>query len=49
DLQCGGDLTQSHGGIYSPNYPNDYPDNADCTWRIQSPEHQMILLAFIFV
>ncbi|XP_075468232.1 cubilin-like isoform X3 [Ascaphus truei] len=31
---CGGFLTQRSGVIYSPFYPNNYPDNANCTWDI---------------
>ncbi|KAF5899718.1 deleted in malignant brain tumors 1 protein-like, partial [Clarias magur] len=46
DPQCGGDLTQSNGEFSSPNYPNNYLNNAACTWRIQSPEYQVILLTF---
>ena len=31
---CGGYLTATHGVIESPNYPEQYPDNVVCEWRI---------------
>ena len=34
---CGGVLTDPYGEITSPNYPNNYPDDVTCTWKI-SPE-----------
>ena len=34
---CGGILKDPSGEITSPNYPNNYPDDATCTWKI-SPE-----------
>lgn len=46
---CGGNLTQSQGEFFSPNYPRNYPNNAECTWRILSPEGQIILLNIITV
>ena len=35
--RCGGVLTNPAGEITSPNYPNNYPDDVSCTWKI-SPE-----------
>lgn len=34
---CGGILKDPSGEITSPNYPNNYPDDVTCTWKI-SPE-----------
>ena len=31
---CGGFVRGSHGTITSPNYPNGYPHNRDCLWKI---------------
>ncbi|XP_069840146.1 protein SpAN-like [Dendropsophus ebraccatus] len=31
---CGGNLTGSEGVFTSPNYPNNYPNNAKCHWNI---------------
>ncbi|MGH0137684.1 UNVERIFIED_CONTAM: hypothetical protein FKN15_021797 [Acipenser sinensis] len=33
---CGGLLESSSGEIFSPNYPNLYPNNKDCQWRISA-------------
>ena len=33
---CGGYIYDSAGTITSPNYPENYGDNLDCTWRIQT-------------
>ena len=34
---CGGVLKDPSGEITSPNYPNNYPDDVTCIWKI-SPE-----------
>ncbi|KAF4084475.1 hypothetical protein AMELA_G00129260, partial [Ameiurus melas] len=46
---CGGTLTQSRGEFFSPNYPNNYPNNANCTWRLLAGEQQVVSLNFTFV
>ncbi|TRY83790.1 hypothetical protein DNTS_035361, partial [Danionella cerebrum] len=43
---CGGKFNDRSGTFTSPRYPNNYPNNADCTWIIQSPENTNVLLAF---
>ncbi|XP_055528454.1 cubilin homolog [Wyeomyia smithii] len=34
DNACGGDLTSFAGEFASPNYPNTYPMNVECTWQL---------------
>ncbi|KFM62124.1 Cubilin, partial [Stegodyphus mimosarum] len=34
---CGGNFTQYHGQIFSPNYPVTYGDNLNCTYTIGKP------------
>ncbi|XP_036449013.1 deleted in malignant brain tumors 1 protein-like isoform X4 [Colossoma macropomum] len=46
---CGGDLTNSRGEFFSPQYPNNYPNNANCTWRLLASERQTVNLTFMFV
>ena len=41
---CGGHLTTKRGYFASPNYPNRYPTNTDCEWRIQVPAGNSIEL-----
>ena len=36
--QCGGTLTAASGSIQSPNWPQTYPVNVDCTWTITLPD-----------
>ncbi|RXM33737.1 Astacin-like metalloendopeptidase [Acipenser ruthenus] len=33
---CGGLLESSSGEIFSPDYPNLYPNNKDCQWKISA-------------
>ncbi|XP_064790269.1 deleted in malignant brain tumors 1 protein-like [Oncorhynchus masou masou] len=47
---CGGYLTASKGQFNSPNYPSNYPNNAYCTWNIQTPPaSQIVQLEFPYV
>ncbi|KAM8939703.1 signal peptide, CUB and EGF-like domain-containing protein 2 [Pelodytes ibericus] len=41
---CGGELGDFTGYIESPNYPGDYPANAECTWVINPPPKRRILI-----
>ena len=43
EQSCGGLLTNISGVISSPNYPNNYPDNVTCTWKI-APEKSHVNL-----
>uniref|UniRef100_A0A4W5QQ03 Deleted in malignant brain tumors 1 protein-like n=1 Tax=Hucho hucho TaxID=62062 RepID=A0A4W5QQ03_9TELE len=50
NAQCGGYLTASKGQFNSPNYPSNYPNNAYCTWNIQTtPGSQIVQLEFPYV
>ncbi|XP_075164329.1 cubilin [Haematobia irritans] len=45
--ECGGDFNSKQGVITSPNFPNQYPDDAFCIWSIEVAEHHSIILTFI--
>lgn len=42
---CGGVLLSESGWFTSPNYPNNYPNNARCEWLIEG--RQPIIVSFI--
>lgn len=44
DRRCGGELGDFTGYIESPNYPGNYPANAECTWVINPPPKRRILV-----
>ncbi|XP_053093802.1 deleted in malignant brain tumors 1 protein isoform X1 [Pangasianodon hypophthalmus] len=46
---CGGNLIQSQGEFFSPNYPYNYPNNARCTWTLLGGELQVVSLTFTSV
>ncbi|XP_058936899.1 signal peptide, CUB and EGF-like domain-containing protein 1 isoform X4 [Kogia breviceps] len=41
---CGGELGDYTGYVESPNYPGDYPANAECVWHISPPAKRRILI-----
>uniref|UniRef100_A0A8C5QU48 Signal peptide, CUB domain and EGF like domain containing 2 n=1 Tax=Leptobrachium leishanense TaxID=445787 RepID=A0A8C5QU48_9ANUR len=41
---CSGELGDFTGYIESPNYPGNYPANAECTWVINPPPKRRILI-----
>ncbi|XP_053549170.1 CUB domain-containing protein 2 [Bombina bombina] len=43
---CGGILTGLSGTITSPDYPDNYPNNAECHWLIQAAPHSKVRLVF---
>uniref|UniRef100_A0A8C8SUX1 CUB domain containing protein 2 n=1 Tax=Pelusios castaneus TaxID=367368 RepID=A0A8C8SUX1_9SAUR len=43
---CGGVLTGLSGVITSPDYPENYPNNAECHWIIQAAPNSIIRLDF---
>merc|ERR1712176_233614 len=42
--KCGGELVGLKGDILSPNYPANYPPNANCTWLIKGNNKNKISL-----
>ncbi|CAI9720654.1 Hypothetical predicted protein [Octopus vulgaris] len=47
--ECGGILTNGLGMISSPNYPNSYPANINCMWKIVGDEGLKINLTMMHV
>lgn len=45
-VTCGGDLTSDEGDVTSPNYPNNYDANEQCTWHIAVPRGYRVMLRF---
>ncbi|TGZ71864.1 hypothetical protein CRM22_002413 [Opisthorchis felineus] len=41
---CGHVLKGEFGEIKSPNYPNNYPDNLNCSWTIRKPQNRSELI-----
>ncbi|ELK26749.1 CUB domain-containing protein 2 [Myotis davidii] len=44
---CGGVLTGLSGVLTSPEYPNNYPNNAECRWVIRAAGPATIKLVFV--
>lgn len=44
---CGGVLTGLSGKISSPGYPQEYSNNADCSWIIHVSNTSVITLVFL--
>ena len=44
--KCGGNLSSPNGTFTSPSYPDNYPDNQDCTYKISQPTGTYIVLTF---
>lgn len=40
------DIVSTNGTFTSPNYPNNYGNNANCEWRIRVPTGFVVLLKF---
>ena len=47
-LGCGGFFTSLNGSFASPGFPNNYPNNARCTYEIHVPSDRRIVLEFQF-
>ncbi|XP_076146859.1 cubilin [Alosa pseudoharengus] len=43
---CGGAVNAPSGEIHSPSYPNNYPNNVDCSWVITVDEGHRVLFNF---
>lgn len=44
---CGGVLTGLSGVISSPGYPQEYSNNADCSWTIHVSNTSVVTLVFL--
>ena len=44
---CGGYYKSPSGIIHSPNYPQNYDHDSDCTWLIEVPINQVVVLNFV--
>ncbi|KAG5286459.1 hypothetical protein AALO_G00015080 [Alosa alosa] len=44
---CGGVLTGLSGIISSPGYPQDYSNNADCSWTVHVSNRSVVSLVFL--
>lgn len=45
-MPCGGNVTTQNGTVYSPGFPNQYPNSQDCTWLLTVPVGYGIHLNF---
>ncbi|XP_038652379.1 cubilin [Scyliorhinus canicula] len=43
---CGGILHADSGSFKSPNWPQNFPDNSECTWRILTHESKHLEITF---
>lgn len=45
---CGGiiDATKSNGSLFSPSYPDFYPNAKECVWEVVAPAHHAVFLNF---
>ena len=43
---CGGEYHSTYGVIRSPGWPSNYGHSRECTWKIQVPVGQQIMLNF---
>ncbi|KAL2085662.1 hypothetical protein ACEWY4_018982 [Coilia grayii] len=43
---CGGSVVAPSGEIHSPSYPDNYPNNVDCSWVISVDESHRVLFNF---
>uniref|UniRef100_A0AAZ3P372 CUB and sushi domain-containing protein 1 n=1 Tax=Oncorhynchus tshawytscha TaxID=74940 RepID=A0AAZ3P372_ONCTS len=46
EAPCGYNMTAQNGTIFSPQYPNEYPNSQDCTWLITVPHGHGIYINF---
>ncbi|XP_040210578.1 CUB and sushi domain-containing protein 3-like [Rana temporaria] len=46
DALCGGNITAMNGTIYSPGYPDEYPNFQDCFWLVRVPPANGIYINF---
>uniref|UniRef100_A0A665XBY8 Cubilin-like n=1 Tax=Echeneis naucrates TaxID=173247 RepID=A0A665XBY8_ECHNA len=46
EAPCGGSFSSNQGEIMSPNWPDNYPAQSVCTWRVTIPSAKSIYVAF---
>ncbi|CAL8403736.1 unnamed protein product, partial [Boreogadus saida] len=46
EAPCGYNVSADNGTIYSPQYPNEYPNSQDCSWVIQVPHGHGVYINF---
>ncbi|KAL2083424.1 hypothetical protein ACEWY4_021197 [Coilia grayii] len=46
EAPCGYNVTAINGTIFSPGFPNQYPDSQDCTWFITVPHGHGVYINF---
>uniref|UniRef100_A0A8C6KQM8 CUB and Sushi multiple domains 1 n=1 Tax=Nothobranchius furzeri TaxID=105023 RepID=A0A8C6KQM8_NOTFU len=46
EAPCGYNVTAENGTIYSPQYPNEYPNSQDCSWFITVPHGHGVYINF---
>jgi len=46
-LVCGGYLRNRQGTLTSPGYPQNYPENIDCSWVIESRPGRTLQFEFL--
>jgi len=45
-VECGGFLKKSSGTVTSPGWPDVYPNNANCFWKIRCPKKKRVEITF---
>ena len=40
-------LKQQAGNISSPNFPNDYPSDFNCSWQIEVPQDRLVTFTVV--
>ena len=43
---CGGSFNGPNGNVSSPNYPNNYPSNSNCTYTIEVEPGHVVFISF---
>ncbi|XP_078503642.1 CUB and sushi domain-containing protein 1 [Lissotriton helveticus] len=46
EAPCGYNVTSENGTIYSPGFPDEYPNSKDCAWLISVPSGQGVYINF---
>ncbi|TWW68181.1 CUB and sushi domain-containing protein 1 [Takifugu flavidus] len=46
EAPCGYNVSAENGTIYSPQYPNEYPNSQDCSWLITVPHGHGVYINF---